>query len=75
MQLVTIYTAFTLTDADLIRSRLEAADFHPVIIHGDTASSLGGMSLGAGAIVVQVPEDEAADVRELLGRTDDAPPA
>ena len=71
MQLVTIYTAFNPADAQLVRSRLEAAEFHPVVMHELSALSLDGYSLAAGGIRVQVPEAEAADARELL----DAPPA
>jgi hypothetical protein len=70
MQLVTIYTAFNPADAQLVRSRLEAAEFHPVVMHELSALSLDGYALAAGGIRVQVPEDEAAEAKAFL----DAPP-
>jgi hypothetical protein len=66
MKLVAVHTAFNPAEADLVRSRLDAAEFHPVITHGLSALSIDGYSLAAGGILVQVPEDEAADAREFL---------
>jgi len=76
MQLVTVFTAFNPADADLVRSRLDAAEFHPVITHGLSALSIDGYALAAGGILVQVPEDEAEDAREFLAPPPaDGPPA
>jgi hypothetical protein len=72
MSLVTIYSAFNPADAQLVRSRLEAAQFHAVVTHELSALSLDGYALAAGGILVQVPEDEAADAREFLAA--DTPP-
>lgn len=66
MALVTIHTAFNPADAHLVRSRLEAANFHPVILHELSALSIEGYTVGAGGILVQVPEEEAQEVREFL---------
>ena len=66
MSLVTVFTAFSPAEAQLVRSRLEAANFHAVVLHELSALSLDGYSLAAGGIRVQVPEEEAADARELL---------
>lgn len=66
MSLVTIQTAFNPADAQLVRSRLEAAGFHPVVTHELSALSLDGYALAAGGILVQVPVEEAAEVREFL---------
>jgi hypothetical protein len=65
MNLVTISTAFNLADAQLSRSRLEAAGFHPFLDNENASSWLGGFST-ATLIRLQVPETEAADARELL---------
>ena len=46
--------------------RLEAAQFHAVVTHELSALSLDGYALAAGGILVQVPEAEATDARELL---------
>lgn len=66
MNLVTVHTSFSPADAQLIRSRLEASQFHAVVTHELAALSMDGYSLATGGILVQVPEDEAADARELL---------
>jgi hypothetical protein len=62
MDFTTIFTAFNLTDAQLVCSRLEAANFHPFIANENTASWLAGYSPLAN-VQVQVPEAEAADAK------------
>ncbi len=66
MDFVTIHTAFNPADAQLVRSRLEAAGFHANVAHELSALSLDGYALAAGGIRVQVPEAEAAEAGEFL---------
>ena len=66
MALVTVFRAFNPADAHLVRSRLEAAQFHAVVTHELSALSLDGYALAAGGILVQVPDQEADEVREFL---------
>jgi len=66
MSLITIYRAFNPADAHLVRSRLEAAEFHPVVTNELSALSLDGYALAAGGILVQVPEEEASEVQKFL---------
>jgi len=66
MKLVTISTAFNPADAQLTRSRLDAAGFHAVVTNELSALSMDGYALAAGGIRVQVPESEAADAKEFL---------
>lgn len=66
MKLVTVYRTFNSADAQLIRSRLEASEFHAEVIHETAATMIEGYSLAAGGILVQVPEDEAENARELI---------
>lgn len=66
MKLVTVYQAFNPADAGLVRSRLEAAGFHPFVAHETSALSMDGYAMAAGGILVQVAETEAADAREFL---------
>jgi hypothetical protein len=73
MQLVTVHTAFNPADADLVRSRLEAAGFRPVIT-GLSALSTEGYALTTGGILVQVPDPEAREAVEFL-KDAGAPPA
>jgi Putative prokaryotic signal transducing protein len=66
MDFATIFTAFNPAEAQLVRSRLEAAGFHPFVMGELSALTMEGYSLAAGGIRVQVPEAEAADAREFL---------
>ncbi len=70
MQMFTVSTAFNPADAQLVRSRLEAAGFHPVVKNELSALSMDGYGLAVGGILVQVPEPEAADAREFLNAPD-----
>ena len=72
MSLVTVFSAFNPMDAQMARARLEAAQFHAVVTHELSALSMDGYALVAGGILVQVPEDEAADAKEFLAA--DTPP-
>jgi len=65
MELVTIATNFYLAEAELIRSRLEAANFHPFIANEMASGWLGGIST-ATQIYIQVPADEVAAAKEFL---------
>lgn len=73
MKMVTIFTAFNPADAQVVRSRLDAAEFHPIVKNELSALSLDGYALAAGGILVQVPEAEAADAREFLNSSETAP--
>ena len=66
MALVTVCTAFNPAEAHLVCSRLEAAQFHPVVTHELSALSLDGYALAAGGILVQVPGNEADEAKEFL---------
>lgn len=66
MKLVTVHTAFNPADAQIVRSRLEAAGFQPVVSHELSALSLDGYAMAAGGILVQVPEAEAAEAKDFL---------
>jgi hypothetical protein len=68
-----VFTAFSPADAELVRSRLDAAEFHPVITHGLAALSLEGYSVAAGGILVQVPDAEAGEVRQFLAGSENPP--
>ena len=70
MGLVTVARVFSPAEAQLIRSRLDAARFNAVVMNELSALSLDGYSMAAGGILVQVPEEEAADAKVLLN----APP-
>ena len=69
MPLITVQTAFNPADAQLARSRLEAAGFHPVVTNELSALSLDGYSMAAGGILVQVPESEAAEAKVFLAQS------
>jgi hypothetical protein len=66
MSPTTIFKAFNPAEAQLVRSRLEAAGFHPFVADELSAISIDGYSMAVGGIRVQVPESEAADAKEFL---------
>ena len=66
MNLVTIYRALNPADAQVVRSRLEASEFTVFVNHEIVTTSIEGYALTAGGILVQVPEDQAADARQLI---------
>lgn len=70
MTLVTIHRSFNPAEADLIRSRLEAAEFPVTLAHDFAALNLEGYALTAGGILVQVPEDRADEAKALLASTE-----
>jgi hypothetical protein len=72
MELVTVFSAFNVVEADLVRARLEIAKFHPVVT-GLSALRMDGYSLATGGILVQVPDAEAEEVRAFLAAPDVPP--
>jgi len=66
MELITVYQAFNPADAQLVRSRLEAAGFQPIVANELSALSLDGYAMAAGGILVQVPQSEAEEVCGFL---------
>jgi hypothetical protein len=66
MNPATIYKALNPADAQLVRSRLEAAGFHPFVADELASLSMDGYALAAGGIRVQVPESEYAEARAFL---------
>jgi hypothetical protein len=69
MNLVTVHTAVSLGQAEVVRSRLETAGFHPTV--QNELSALPSMI--EGGVRVQVPEEEAKDAQALLAA--EGPPA
>ncbi len=66
MKLVTVYQTFSPADAQLVRSRLEAANLQAMVVNELSSLSMDGYSMAAGGILVQVPEDQADDAKELI---------
>lgn len=70
MSLVTVYQTFSPADAQLIYSRLDAARLHASVMNEISSLTMGGYTVGAGGIQVQVPDEEAQDARDLIAATD-----
>ncbi len=66
MQLVTVFTAFNSAEAQLIRSRLEAAGLRVFVADELSSLSIDGYALAAGGIRVQVPDVDAEAALELI---------
>lgn len=73
MSPVTVFTAFSPAEAQLVRARLEAAGFHAFVTGELSALSMDGYSMATGGIRVQVPAEEADEVKEFLAADNDAP--
>jgi hypothetical protein len=69
MAIGTVYRAFNPADAHLVRSRLEAAGFHPFVLNELSALSMDGYALAVGGILVQVPDEEALEAQEFLAHS------
>ncbi len=70
MELVTVFRTFNPAEAQLIASRLEAAGFPVHLDHELAAFSMDGYSMATGGVLVQVPDDQAKDARELVTSID-----
>jgi hypothetical protein len=70
MELVTVFRTFNPGEAELIRSRLDAANIPATVTHSLAALSLEGYAMAAGGVLVQVPEDEAEEAKALLEAKD-----
>jgi hypothetical protein len=70
MSLVTVYRSFNEAEAQLARSRLEAADIEVYLTHELAASSAEGFSVATGGVLVQVPDDKAEEAKALLDSTE-----
>jgi hypothetical protein len=66
MEPVTVFRTFNLPEAQIIRSRLEAAGFMAEVIHELATLGTEGYSMATGGVKVQVPSEQAADARELI---------
>lgn len=66
MELVTVFTAFNSAEAQLVRSRLEAAGLRAFVRDELSALSMDGYALAAGGISVQVPDVEAEQALALV---------
>jgi hypothetical protein len=65
MNFTTISSNFNLAEAELVRSRLAAAGFHPFIANEMAAGWLGNNSSST-LLRVEVPEGEAVEAKEFL---------
>ena len=66
MALARLSRHFNIASCDLIRSRLEASGFHPLLSQDGAALASDGYSLMVGGVWIEVPEEELANARELL---------
>ena len=73
MELVTVFRSFSPAEAQLIRSRLDAADIPAEVMNELAALSMDGYSMATGGIRVQVPDEYAAEARALIESANDSP--
>ena len=65
MGFTTIQTSFNDVEANLVKSRLELAGFHPHL-KDENATMLTATPNTTGGIKIQVPDEEAADASTYL---------
>lgn len=70
MELVTVHRAFFPAEAQLVRSRLDAAGIPATINHELAALSIDGYAMAAGGVLVQVPAERAAEAKALLAESE-----
>lgn len=73
MELVTVFRSFNPSEAQLIRSRLEAAGLMAEVTHELSALSMEGYSMSTGGVRVQVPADQVDEARALITDSGTAP--
>ncbi|MCP5519146.1 MAG: DUF2007 domain-containing protein [Verrucomicrobiales bacterium] len=66
MSLVTVFRAFNPIEAQLVRSRLDAAGIPVSVAHETATLTTEGYSGTTGGVLVQVPEESVADARALI---------
>jgi hypothetical protein len=72
MELITVHTALNPVDADMVFSRLDAAEFHPSI-KSDLAALGTSYPISVGGILVQVPDVEAEEAKAFLKDSTEIP--
>lgn len=70
MSLITVYRSFNEAEAQLAKSRLEAADIEVYLAHELAATAAEGFSMATGGVLVQVPDDKAEEAKALLASTE-----
>lgn len=75
MELVTIFKTFNPAEAQVQRSRLEAAGFDASVKNELSAILIDGYTMAAGGVQVQVPADQVEDARLLIAPPEDSPDA
>ena len=71
MELVTVFRTFNPSEAQLIRSRLEAAGLMAQVTHELASLSMEGYSMSTGGVRVQVPADQADYALALISPPDE----
>ena len=74
MKFVTVLNTFSPAEAQLVRSRLDAANIPAAVRHETASLSTDGYSMAVGGIEVQVTEDRAEEAKALLSSTDESTP-
>ena len=72
MRMVTVFRSFSSAEAQLIRSRLDAADIPAEVVNELAALSMDGYSMATGGIRVQVPDDYAEEAKALIDSANDS---
>ena len=67
-----MFETLNAAEAQLIRSRLEAAGLHPEVDPEIDPLSIGAFAHASGGVEIKVPAEEAADARAILAASEKA---
>ena len=70
MSLVTVFRAFSPAEAQVVRSRIDAAGIPVTVTHETSTLSTEGYSMATGGVLVQVPPAHEKDARALIESTE-----
>jgi|YelNatPaOPRAMG01_1025707.scaffolds.fasta_scaffold01930_14 hypothetical protein len=65
-KLVTVYSAFSPADVQLVKSVLEAAGLNVFVLNEDAALSMDGYSMAVGGIKLAVNSEDENEAREII---------
>jgi|GEM_PF-2394518 len=72
VELESVFETLNVAEAQLIRSRLEAAGLNPQVDPEFDPMSIEGFSLASGGIQIKVPSAQAQDARAILDASEKA---
>lgn len=74
MEPVTVFCTFNPSEAQLLRSRLDAAGIPATVLHEASALAMDGYAMAVGGVRIQVPPGFADAARALIDAKEETDP-